>query len=158
MAKRIKKTKETDVKSRALNLLSYRARSVHELTRALDDRGFDKGSITDTIGWLKKSGYLNDSLFASELAFSRLRNKSWGKRKIAFDLGNRGISREIITKITDEITEEEEEAAALSALKKWLRKRGVSLPLERDLFASAYRHLASRGFPSTIIYRVLKRP
>ncbi len=158
MAKRIKKTKEADIKSRALNLLSYRARSVHELTRALGDRGFDKDSITNTIDWLKKSGYLNDSLFASELAASRLRNKNWGSRKIAFDLGNRGISKEIITKIMGDISEEVEEAAAENALKKWLRKRGVSLPLEGKLFESAYRHLSSRGFPSTTIYRLLKSP
>ncbi len=153
-----KKTKEEKIKARALNLLSYRPRSVHELTRALGDRGFEKEPITDTIGWLKKAGYLNDALFASELAASRLRNKYWGKRKIAFDLGSRGISKEMITKIIEDISEEEEEAAALGALKKWLRKRGVSLPLEKKVFESAYRHLASRGFPSTTIYRVLKRP
>jgi regulatory protein len=158
LAKKITKTKEANIKSRALNLLSYRPRSVHELTRALGDRGFEKEAIDDTVAGLEKSGYLNDSLFASELAASRLRNKHWGRRKIAFDLGNRGISKEIVTKVLGEISDEAEEDAAQNALKKWLRKRGVSLPLEKDLFASAYRHLSSRGFPSTTIYLVLKRP
>lgn len=147
--------KNTDIKFRALNLLSYRARSRHELTLALKERGFTEPLVTETLDELKELGYLNDETFATELASSRIRNKNWGRMKIAFDLNKRGISRELITKILDGISQEEEESVAKNALKKWIKKRGVSVPLERKLFESAFRHLQSRGFPSAIIYLAL---
>ncbi len=155
LAKKNEKNK-SDIRSRALNLLSYRARSVQELSIALRDREFEEPLINETLSWLIELGYLNDETFATELASSRRRNKNWGRRKIAFDLNKRGISGDIISTILDGFSEEEEESVAKDALGQWIKKRGAALPLEKKLFESAFRHLQIRGFPSAIIYRVLK--
>ena len=129
---------------------------MHELTLALKERDFEESLIDTTVAWLKELGYLNDETFATELASSRMRNKNWGRAKLAFDLNKRGISRDIIDNILEGFNEEEEENVAKEALGKWINKRGAALPLEKKLFESAFRHLQSRGFPSAIIYRVLK--
>lgn len=156
------KRKGVDIRSRALNLLSYRARSVMEIRRALEERGFPGARIEETIDWLKESDYLNDEQFASELAASRVRNKFWGTKKIAFDLGRRGIEAEIISRVTTELSGEGEESVAEKALERWLARRSGAgagtpgLPLDKDVYASAFRHLLSRGFPSNLIYQTLK--
>ncbi|MEE9542362.1 MAG: regulatory protein RecX [Thermodesulfobacteriota bacterium] len=154
--------KETKVRSRALNLLSYRARSVHELRVALKERAFSDTHIDETIDWLKEFGYLDDEKFASELAASRVRNKNWGSIKIASDLAKRGIETEIIKSVTAELFGEGEESTAGKALERWLAKRNgpkdgpPTLPLDKNVYASAFRHLQSRGFPSSVIYQALK--
>lgn len=152
--------KGTKIRSRALNLLSYRARSVMELRRALKEREFLDASIEKTIDWLKEFGYLNDLRFATELAASRVRNKNWGTKKIAFDLAGRGIEAEIISRIVTGLSGEDEESTADKALEKWITRRfGTevpTLPLDKNVYASAFRHLLSRGFPSSVIYQVLK--
>jgi regulatory protein len=156
-----KEEKKSDIKSRALNLLSYRARSVEELRRSLREREFPETSIEETIEWLKEYGYLNDEQFAADLAAGRVRNKNWGVRKITSDLARRGIESEIITKIVTELSGESEESTAERALEKWLQKRFGSeentpaLPLDRKVYASAFRHLEARGFSSHLIYTVL---
>ena len=115
--------KSADIRARALNLLSYRARSVNEIRLSLRERGYDEASIEETIGWLKEFGYLNDSRFAFELASSRVRNKNWGCRKIAFDLKRRGIDAGIISEVLEDLSGESEESAAQRALEGWLTRR-----------------------------------
>jgi regulatory protein len=129
---------------------------VHELTLALKEREFDDSLIEETTCWLKELGYLNDQTFAAELASSRIRNKSWGRKKISFDLAKRGITAALIDSALEGFTEEKETSTAEEAFCKWIKKRGATLPLEKKIFESAFRHLLSRGFPSAIIYRVLK--
>ena len=154
--------KSADIRARALNLLSYRARSVNEIRLSLKERGYNEASIEETIGWLKEFGYLNDSRFAFELASSRVRNKNWGTRKIAFDLKRRGIDAGIISEVLEELSGESEESAARRALEGWLSRRlgtkDFPLPptLDNALYASAFRHLQSRGFTSSTIYPILK--
>lgn len=139
----------------ALRFLSIRPRSVSELTGKLRQKGFEASDIDEAIGFLIDSGYLDDEKFARMLAESRIRNKSWGPRKIRFELASKGISEEIIKKALAGSTDET--ATALDAFRKW-RRKNLKLDLsEPKNIDKAYRHLQGRGFSLPAAMEVFKK-
>jgi regulatory protein len=99
-----------------------------------------------------KAGYLNDETFAAALARSRASHKAWGPSKIARDLSNRGIAREIVKDAVALACPEEEELAA-AALERW-RKRHKGLS-GRQESQKAFRHLSARGFSPSAIWKAI---
>ncbi|MEE8575147.1 MAG: regulatory protein RecX [Thermodesulfobacteriota bacterium] len=146
---------KTSVKAAALRLLSFRARSERELTDRLKEKSFDISEIRSTVDSLISSGLINDEEFARSVAASRVRNKFWGSKKIAYDLTKKGIARELINKAISEVSAGGEEATARKALGKWLRFSGLKMPLKEKNRDRGMRHLASKGFPSSVIFRVI---
>jgi regulatory protein len=130
----------------AVRLLSYRLRSEKELTDRLNEKGFDADLIRHAVRSLSEDGYLNDPRFARELSSSRLRNKHWGRLKIAAELRHKGIASEIIKTVLSDISEDEEKEAARLAFKKWCSSKSQATPLDKDSTLKAMRHLSARGF------------
>lgn len=143
-----------DALGAALRLLGVRQRSVFELTAKLRDKGFEGGDIDAAIEKLLKAGYLNDEAFAAALAASRARNKAWGPARIARDLSNRGLAREIVKEAVARACPAEEELA-LAAFERW-RKRNKGKTAHEDT-QRAFRHLSARGFSPSAIWKALGR-
>jgi regulatory protein len=145
-----------DLMSTALRLISYRPRSIAELREKLLARGFEAVEVEKAVEGLTGAGYLDDEKFAALLAGSRTRNKFWGPAKIAFELNRKGVSREIVRKtvVRDQGVEE---ATALEALTRWLKKTGSPALLDRKGCAKAYRFLKGRGFTADSIFKVINR-
>jgi regulatory protein len=141
----------------ALRLLSYRARSVYELTERLKSKGFTPAEIDSTVEYLKEADYLNDEKFASELVATRIRNKAWGKGKIAADLHKRGLPKETADRALARLNDEEEAATAKEALRKWCKRTHASPPLVDLELKRAYRHLQARGFSASIIMPLIMK-
>lgn len=142
----------TDAFEAALRLLGVRQRSVFELSRKLGEKGFPDEEVEAAVERLLKAGYLNDEEFALSLARSRARNKAWGPAKIAQDLSLRGIAKETVKEAVRLACPEEEELA-LAALKKWRRSHnGLS---GRQATEKAFRHLSSRGFSPSAIWKAI---
>ena len=86
----------------AVSLLSRRDHSKAELLRKLKEKGFAEGS-QQAIEKLEQSGYIDERfcrLYASEL----MRLKGYGKRRIEQELYLKGVDREIIKGVMDEIS------------------------------------------------------
>ncbi|MCK4738618.1 MAG: regulatory protein RecX [Deltaproteobacteria bacterium] len=158
------KTKDKDLASArayALKMLSYRDRSACELTDKVISKGYEPLIAKEVVSRLKDENYLDDEAYAVELAGFRNRNKLWGTVKIAAELRSKGITREVISKITSSLGSELEENAAKKALQKWLKKSGLSKPIEqknqkgRDNIQRAMRHLKTKGFPLAVIRKVI---
>jgi regulatory protein len=146
----------TDARTAALKSLSYRARSTKEVEEKLKEKGFGPSEIKKTVEWLTGAGYLNDEVFARDRANSRLRTKNWGAVKIASELNSKGVAREIIGKILDELDEALEVETALRALDMWTRKnRAVINKGGKGLTMKAMRHLKNRGFSASVISSAL---
>ncbi|CAG1066420.1 Regulatory protein RecX [uncultured bacterium] len=144
-----------DALGAALRLLGVRQRSVFELKAKLRDKGFEGVDIDTTAEKLLKAGYLNDEEFARSLARSRARNKAWGPAKIAHDLITRGIAKETVKEAVTLACPAEEELASI-ALEKWRRShKGLSGREEKE---KAFRHLSSRGFSPSAIWKAFGRP
>ncbi len=149
--------KQPDPLTVALRFLSYRERTEYEMREKLESKGvYDPQDIDSTINYLIEASYLDDRRFAAQLAGSRLRNKFWGRHKVALDLKRRKIAEEIIKEVVADINDELEVQTAEAALRRWLRKSGIeSSSLSQKEFERAFRHLASRGFSAGTAMKIL---
>lgn len=153
-----KKTKDYSSNDAALNLISYRARSEREIKEKLLEREFSLDEIDKTVVWLKGLNYLNDEQFAKDLSSSRIRVKHWGPLKVSEELMSKGISRDIISLVLSDYTEEKQIEATTVALNSWLRKKNLTPPppLDEKNKQKAIRHLQSRGFTGQSVFKVIK--
>lgn len=149
-------TKTPDPITLALRFLSYRERTEHEMREKLQAKdAYSEEVVEETIEYLTEADYLNDSRFAATLTESRIRNKAWGRHKIAIDLRRRKIADEIVKEVVATIDDKAETVTAEAAIEKWLRKSGCASPLSQKEYERAFRHLASRGFSTAIAIKVL---
>ncbi len=142
-----------DARNAALKYLSYRDRSTAEVRNKLREKNFEASEVDSAIDYLVRAGYLNDDRFADSLVNSRIRNKSWGPARISAELFSKGVSKETIRKVLP--TGETVERTAAEAFLKWLRKKGLTPPLDVKESARAFRFLKGLGYPSYVIISVL---
>ncbi len=142
----------------ALRLLSYRQYSTSELQKKLRSRGCAEEEISGAVRRLTELGYLDDEALARGLALSRIRQRRWGRIKVACLLKRRGIASEVADRVIDEIDATEELNAAREVLERWLRRNDPGGTFSRDVAMRAMRHLRSRGFSSSTVSSVINRP
>ncbi len=87
----------------AVSLLSRRDHSEKELMRKLKEKGFSEGA-EEAIAKLKNSGYVDDERFCRLYASELIRLKGYGRRRVEQELYLKGVSREIISLVLEEIT------------------------------------------------------
>ena len=137
----------------ALIALGRRAKSRGELFTLLKKRGTPEDIANAVLFRLQEQGFVNDRDFANYWVESRQRTKKISRRIIVGELRSKGISDEIITEATSEISDDDEFAIALDFASK--KSRSLSR-LENDV---AYRRLhsalARRGFSGSVITRVI---
>ena len=142
-----------DIKTAALKLLSYRARSRKEMAEKLQLKGFESGQIEGVITLLETAGLINDRALAADLLRYSVERKSLGKKGIRVFLARRGIDRELINKTLAAHAPEAEEHAALEfaerkieTLKKYPRE-----VVKRRLWGMLQR----RGFSSEVVHKTI---
>jgi len=79
-----------------MKYLSYRPRTVYEIEKYFNKKGFKKKIISQVIGILLEQNYLNDKNFAKIYIESMVRNKPKSKFAIGFELKKKGIEPSII--------------------------------------------------------------
>jgi regulatory protein len=137
-------------KQQAYRLLSYRSRTARELRERLRQRGHTTAVIDAVLDELEAEGYVNDRKFLCDWARYRLQAKPLGRRHLAWEIQRRGVDREVLEDILNEIYAEFDEVAlAEQAARKRLRAKGPLLSSrERQQLA---RYLLGLGFePETI--------
>lgn len=135
----------------AASLLGVRMYSTAELRRKMCDREYPGTEIRQVIEDFTRKGYLNDALYAENLA-DGMTARGDGKRKIAGKLRTKGIDPEIIGEILRRLDNDmPEEEAAWRALQK---KRAVLLREgdERKRREKALRYLAGHGFSASAAF------
>lgn len=132
-----------------LNLLSYRPYSCQEVEIRMSRKGVRKEVIEEAISQAKRAGYLNDLEFAKMWVESRLKFKPRSRRQLKQELKEKGITLEIIEKVTENISEEEEYNLAKRLVEQKLRRSSPG----GDKMKS---YLGRRGFSFEIIRKVLE--
>lgn len=102
---------ENEAKNAALRFLSFRRRTEKEIRDKLKGKGFDEKSIKSTIDKLKGYDLINDSEFATAWVKERLAYKPRGKKLLRQELWKKGIKKEIIDQVTDELCQHEDKSA-----------------------------------------------
>ena len=110
----------------------------------LKKKGFDDNTISATIDKLKDYGYVDDEKFARNYFDSLTASK--GKRAIANKLREKGIAKEIIDDLVEEIEDEDEISKATVLAEKFAKNREKSLKNKQKSLA----HLVRKGYDYTV--------
>jgi len=146
------KTACSEDKRKALDygarLLSFRNRSVKELEGRLKRSGFSEAATEEAIQKLSQLGYLDDVAFARLWISDRFRLRNMGKKRVKFELLEKGVDRKLVeAELSKYSDEDEKERALILAKKKCLRDRDPD-PVKRC--RRLYKFLATKGFDPSL--------
>jgi regulatory protein len=138
---------ERSTYERALDLLSFRPRSVLELRQRLAKQGAPASEIEMVIERLLDQKLLDDAAFARQFARSKVVGAGASRRRIVQELARKGIARNVADEAVSDLQESEgiDPSAAIHRVadKKWRSLSGVDdFTRRRRLYA----FLARRGF------------
>ncbi len=136
---------------RAVNLLTYKQRSIQELRERLLEKEWTNALIVDeVIEKLKFYGYLNDAHFAKSFAASQIRQKPVGKRVLKQKLAQKKLDKETVEEALEKALEETPEEEIIErAIAKRLRLKGK--PETREDAKKFYDYLLRQGFSYDLV-------
>jgi len=141
---------------RAVNLLTYKPRSIAELrTRLLEKDWASEELVEEVIEKLKFYGYLNDETFAKSFAESQIRQKPVGKRILKQKLAMKQLDKETVADALEKVLEEmPEEEIIERAIAKRLRLKGK--PETREDAKKFYDYLLRQGFSYDLVSKKMR--
>jgi len=149
----LKAEEQNKVTNHALNLLSYRQRSEKEIFTSLKRKGYEENHIEKAIEYCKDNNYINDKEFAIAFINDKINLNKLGSYRIRQELLNKGVSREIISKVLI-IKPDEQYEMALELGKKRLNY------YRNDDKNSIYRKLSGylqrKGYSFDIVSKVMR--
>jgi regulatory protein len=136
---------------RVLKFINYRIRTEDEIRRNLTKHKVQSEVINDVLQRLRRSGLVNDMNFAIDWVENRNEFRPRAHRMLTYELRQKGITDEIISKILDSISSDEELAlkAAQNQVHKYI---GFEWPIFHRKLSG---FLARRGFSYNIISLVV---
>ncbi len=135
----------------ALRLLSRRDYTTAELRRKLTEREFPAEAIDDALASLTTDRLLDDRRAAAAHVRTASRVKRRGRLRIQRELEARGVDRQVIRELLDELPPEDETAAIAEFLRR--RHTGhIGMADRRRLF----QQLLRRGFTADVIAKAIK--
>ncbi len=142
---------ESELRVAAINLLSRREYSRHELLQKLSQRSSDNDQIEQVLDKLTEAGYQSDERFAESFLRSRI-NRGLGQMRIERELKDKGISIDLIEQV---FLQELDwfELAYETGLKKSQNLDLSDYKEKQKLF----RYLAYRGFAMEQIQYAIER-
>lgn len=139
----------------ALYLLGRRARSKREILDKLQAKGYSKPELSDAISLLEKNHLINDAKFSQTYAEDKVRIYRRGRHRIALELLQKGIDKELIQEVTKNINSEVELEAARSLLESKTRQwRQLT---DRQRFERSVSLLQRRGFSGATIRQAIEK-
>ncbi len=129
-------------------MLALRRLTEAQLWKKLEARGYADDDIAQTVARCKDDGYLDDRLFASLYVTGP--RKAVGDARLVAELVKRGIDRDIAQQSVAQAPSDQ--SSRIDAAYAKLRRTKPDLS-----YQSAARGLERLGFPTSLIYRVLRR-
>lgn len=122
-------TEEAYAKARAVVLrkLTGSAKSRHQLAQALREREFSEGIITTVLDRMEEVLLIDDAAFAHTWVRTRHEMKGLGSAALRRELQQRGLAPAHIESALEQLSAEDEEAAAEELIRNKLR--GVTVPV-----------------------------
>jgi regulatory protein len=136
----------------ALRLLGYRPRSQVEMTRSLGQKGYGAEAVSVALQRLADKRYIDDDAFARYWLQRRERSRPRGARAINYELRQKGVDRDIINQVLQEL---DEEASAWAAIEGKLARWST---LHQDEFRKkSMGFLTRRGFSYDVVRRTCQK-
>lgn len=127
---------------KSLRYLSYRPRSEAEVRRYLTEKDVAVAVIEEVVEKLLAQGFLDDQAFAQYWIDNREQFRPRGRRALAYELRQKGISHEVIDTALESL--DETESAHTAASKKAAQWSELD---EHDFRDKVMGYLSRRGFP-----------
>ncbi|MEM8601110.1 MAG: RecX family transcriptional regulator, partial [Bacteroidota bacterium] len=140
---------------KAIDYLSYKARTTTEVRRKLRDTGFGEAATDDAVARMQELGYLDDDAYAKAYARGRFSGRGYGPQRIRTDLMKRGLDRQVIDAALDDFADPDDlfETALRHGEKRW--DRLASEPDPRKRRKKTYDFLLRRGYGFDTARRVV---
>ena len=141
----------------AIGALGRKMRTVAELKRLMRERvktQFDGELLVEVVvAKLKEQKYLNDTNYAESYSRFRRENEKFGRQRVVQDLKAKGVHGDIIDKTVGAAYQDvnEEQLA-----REYLQRKRIRNPATQQDAAKVFRSLTRAGFPSRVIFRILK--
>lgn len=135
--------------NKAVGYISKSMRTNKQIEKYLKDKKYSDKIVNAVMDKLNEYGYVDDMAYATQ--FAEFKKSGSGKRKIAFELKQKGVDNKLIDEVLDKIEDERE--ACLRVAEKYIRGRSIDLKLKQ----SAYRYLISKGFDYETVKEVLDK-
>ncbi len=135
---------------RAIQILTPREHSVHELRLKLLKRNIEHDKIEAIIAYLIELNYLSDERFAEAYVAERIR-KGDGPLKIRSNLQKRGVDRSFVERFVSSDDDIWIERASDVLNKRFLPNDNEESRLHIDEWKKRRSLLMNRGFPSHIV-------
>ncbi len=141
-------------KLRCMNLLKARDYTRKQLEDKLKQGGYPADIIEEAVAYVESYGYINDENYARSFIEYHLQTKS--RKRMENDLTQKGVSKELIRKVFDELKEEGLEVDEAAMIKELLLKKNFHFQestYEERQKMSAF--LYRKGFHADTISKVL---
>jgi regulatory protein len=134
---------------------SYQERSHKEVKEKLYSYSLYKKEVEEIISELIESNYLNEERFATQFAGGKFRLKQWGRKKIQYELQQKGVSTYCIKKALKEIDEEEYFKTLLKLTTAKWNNLAHEQYINRQVKTQAY--LLQKGFEPALISQAIQQ-
>jgi SOS response regulatory protein OraA/RecX len=129
-------------------MLAQRRLTEAQLWKKLEARGYEPLEVAEAVSRCKDDGYIDDRLYA--VLYVEGARKAVGDARLCADLVKRGIDRDAARAIV--AGAEVDEDARIEAAYQKIRRSQPDLT-----YPSIARKLERLGFPSSVIYRALRK-
>ena len=140
----------------ALRALGRKSYSTRELEAKLLARADDATAVPEVLGRLKGYGYLDDRKCIETFFAVRLRRGACSRSRLQREMAARGLPRELVDQVLDEMFPPEEELVHLC---RSLERKLEALPerLGEKRLARLYNYLLGQGFPPEAVRREFRK-
>lgn len=144
-------TSESEIAfNKACDYISRSMKTVKQIRDWLKSKSFDSKVIENVIGKLYEYRYIDDSLYAELYINANLPTK--GKRRLAVELTQKGINKDLIEKTVDNLSDDKQSENANILAEKYMRNKDNST----QNLIKLQRYLLSRGYDYDIVNEIVK--
>lgn len=141
-------------KLRCMNLLQTKDYTHKQLEDKLKRGGYPKEIIEDAIAYVESYGYVDDEKYVRDFIEYNMSKKS--RMRIENDLMRKGVRRELIGKIFDELKEDGMEIDEITMIQELMLKKNYNSQSATDEEKrKMYAFLSRKGFRCDVIGRAL---
>lgn len=143
----------TKARDKAFEILSHKPLSKKELEDKLSEKGYDKAIVFEVTEELSSLGYINDRDYAA-LFMEHCMSKMWGKKKIRYEMKQKGLCDEIINEALCELEEDDMEDEMTELI---ISRYGRDDLTDMKTKMRITRYFASRGFDFSVIDKAIRK-
>ncbi len=141
----------------AVGALSRRMRTERDLRRLMKARAFPgevgERDMDNVVARLVELKYLSDTRFAQDYTRLRKENQGFGRRRVAQDLGAKGVGKELADAALEQAFAETDE---VELARKYCERKRIQPPKEPKEVQRVMGRLMRAGYSSSAIFKVLK--